>query len=172
MSWRLDIEIARRNVREMYLPKYMIRFDFLSKNGRLFSNNSNSRKIIDSNINTSRNCNNNDNINNNDKNNNNDIIDNNNNNNDNNDSSDNNDKNNNDNNNNNNNSNNSNNNVITDDIKESLISINVQCDYANLKKMESKIKAALDSLKIFYSSKRFQVAGVFLMIYILLKFDC
>ena len=57
----------------------------------------------------------------------------------------------NDNNNNNNSNNSNNNNVITNDIKESLISINVQCDYANLKKMESKIKAALDSLKIINS---------------------
>ena len=139
MSWRLDFEIARRNIREINLPTYMIRFDLLSDNGSVYSkenNNDNCDGDSDNHINSDNNNNNNNNNSNKNKNDNNETR------------------------------NNMKQGGICEDpksqenkifsysvrekikMKESLSVIHLQCDFANLKKMETEIKLALKSCKI------------------------
>ena len=139
MSWRLDFEIARRNIREINLPIYMIRFDLLSDNGSVYSkenNNDNCDGDSDDHINSDDNNNNNNNNSNKNKNDNNETR------------------------------NDMKQGGICEDpksqenkifsysvrekikMKESLSVIHLQCDFANLKKMETEIKLALKSCKI------------------------
>ena len=101
ISWRLDIEIARRNVRNMYLPTYIFKIDTISNEINNFvSQNS---KIADRS----------------------DILDH--------------------------NQNDGSDAISVRNRKRNLESINVQCDYINLKNMEIEIQKALNSLKIVNS---------------------
>ena len=101
ITWRLDIEIARRNVRNMYLPTYIFKIDTISneKNNLGLQNS----KIADVNdlLYHSQN----------------DGFD----------------------------------TISVRNRKRNLESINVQCDYINLKNMEIEIQKALNSLKIVNS---------------------
>ena len=139
MSWRLDFEIGRRNIRETNFPIYMIRFDLLSDNGSVYSkenNNDNCDGDSDDYINSDDN-NNNNNYNSNKYKNDNDQT-----------------------------RKDKKQGGICEDpkfqennnfsysvrekikMKESLSVIHLQCDFANLKKMETEIKLALKSCKI------------------------
>ena len=101
ISWRLDIEIARRNVRNMYLPTYIFKIDTIpGEKNNLVSQNS---KIADMNDLLDRSQN--------------DGFD----------------------------------AISVRNRKRNLESINVQCDYINLKNMEIEIQKALNSLKIVNS---------------------
>ena len=101
ISWRLDIEIARRNVRNMYLPTYIFKIDTISTEKNHFvSQNS---KIADVN----------------------DLLDH--------------------------SQNDGSDSISVRNRKRNLESINVQCDYINLKNMEIEIQKALNSLKIVNS---------------------
>ena len=133
MSWRLDFEIARRNIREINLPMYMIRFDLLSDNGSVYSKKNNNDNCDGDSDDYSNNNNNDSNKNKNDT----DQT-----------------------------RNNKKQGGICEDpksqenenssdsfrekikMKESLSVIHLQCDFANLKKMETEIKLALKSCKI------------------------
>lgn len=101
ISWRLDMEIARRNVRNMYLPTYIFKIDTISNEKNNFvSQNS---KIADRS----------------------DLLD-----------------------------HSQNDSFELNSVrnrKRNLESINVQCDYINLKNMEIEIQKALNSLKIVNS---------------------